>query len=91
MQLSEILAALLELAEEVDLDVRVLRGEEAHYTEFPPTSSCCRVKGKLWVMLSPNDPVELHVRVLGEALRNEAAPVLEGRFLPPAVRAWIDG
>jgi hypothetical protein len=91
MQLAEVLEALLELADEVGLDVRVLRGDQAPDTEFPPTSACCRVKGKFWVMLSPNDPVELHVRVLGEALKNEAAAELEDRFLPPAIRHWIDG
>ncbi len=91
MRLSEVLEALLELAEEVNLEVRVLRGDRPQDTEFAPTSACCRVKGKVWVMLSPNDPVELHVRVLGEALKNEAPALLESRFLPPAVRSWIEG
>ncbi len=91
MQLHEVLEALLELADEVGLSVRVLRGRQSSDEEFAPTSSCCRVKGKVWVMLSPNDPVELHVRVLGEALKNEAATELESRFLPPAIRCWIDG
>ena len=91
MQLSEVLEALLELAAEVQLEVRILKGDRAEDTEFPPTSSCCRVKGKVWVMLSPNDPVELHLEVLGQALKNEAGTRLEDRFLPPAIRGWIDG
>ena len=41
-------------------------------------------------MLSPNDPVEVHVRVLGDALRSEAAGELESRYLAPAIRQWID-
>jgi hypothetical protein len=91
MQLADVLEALLELAEEVSLEVRVLREDRAQDGDFPPTSACCRVKGKVWVVLSPNDPAELHCRVLGSALKSEAATVLEDRFLPPAIRRWIDG
>jgi hypothetical protein len=91
MQLPDVLEALLELAEEVDLEVRVLHGDRARDTEFPPTSACCRLKGRVWVMLSPNDPVELHVRVLGEALKSGAGTQLEGRYLPPAIRRWMEG
>jgi hypothetical protein len=48
------------------------------------------VKGKVWVVLSPNDPVDLHIRVLASALKSEAGSTLEARYLPPAVRAALD-
>ena len=44
MQLPDVLEALLELAREVHLEVRVLRGDRPQDTEFPPESACCRVK-----------------------------------------------
>ena len=91
MQLSDVLEALLELAEEAHLEVRILKGDRALDTDFPPTSACCRVKGEFWVMLSVNDPVELQLEALGEGLKSEAATLLETRFLPPAIRRWIDG
>jgi hypothetical protein len=90
MEPSEVLEALLELAAEVKLEVRVLRGQNPADTDFIPTSACCRVKGKAWVVLSPNDPVDLHIGVLAEGLRNEAGTVLGARYLPPAIRRLLD-
>ena len=90
MEPIELLEALLELAAEVDVDVRVLRRASPSEADFTPNSACCRVKGKFWVVLSPNDPVELHVRVLASALKSEAGPRLEARYLPPAVREALD-
>ncbi|MCH7868598.1 MAG: hypothetical protein IH881_12965 [Myxococcales bacterium] len=90
MESSEVLVALLELAGEVNLEVRILRGLNSADTEFPPTSSCCRVKGKVWVVLSPNDPVAFHIEVLSQALRSEAGTVLADRYLPPAIRQLLD-
>lgn len=90
MESSEVLVALLELAGEVNLEVRILRGQNSPDTEFPPTSSCCRVKGKVWVVLSPNDPLDLHIEVLSQALRNEAGTLLADRYLPPAIRQLLD-
>ncbi len=90
MEPSKVLETLLELAGEVELEVRILRGQNPADTEFPPTSACCRVKGKIWVVLSPNDPVDLHIEVLAEGLRNEAGATLGARYLPPAIRQLLD-
>jgi hypothetical protein len=90
MQPSEVLEALLELAADVQLEVRVLRGQNPADTEFAPTSACCRVKGKAWVVLSPNDPVDLHIDVLAQGLRNEAGTALAARYLPPAIRRVLE-
>jgi hypothetical protein len=90
MEPVELFEALLELADEVELEVRILRGQNPADTDFTPDSSCCRVKGKVWVVLSPNDPVDLHIRVLASALKSEAGSTLEARYLPPAIRAALD-
>ncbi len=91
MEPVDLLGALLDLAEEVDLEVRVLRGQNPAETEFTPTSACCRVKGKTWVVLSPNDPVDLHIRILAAALKSEASAQLDERYLPPAIRDALEG
>ncbi|MCP5041669.1 MAG: hypothetical protein GY944_11630 [bacterium] len=90
MDAAELLGALLELADEVGLEVRALRGESPSDGDFSSTSACVRVKGKVWVVLSPNDPVELHIQILAGALKSEAATQLEGRYLPPAIRRLLD-
>ena len=90
MEPIELLEALLELAQEVSLEVRILRGQNPADTEFTPDSACCRVKGKVWVVLSPNDPVDLHIQILAGALKSEATAELEARYLPPAIRDALD-
>ncbi len=90
MEAAEVLESLLRLAEQVQLEVRVLRGQNPADVEFLPSSSCCRVKGKVWVVLSPSDPVGWHIRVLAGALKSEAGAALEARYLPPAVRRALD-
>ena len=90
MEAAEILEFLLTLAHEVELEVRVLRGQNNPESDFAPTSACCRVKGRVWVVLSPNDPVDLHIDVLAGALRSEAGSELEERYLPPAIRQLFE-
>ena len=90
MDPASVLEALFELADEVGLEVRALRGAHPSDREFASTSACVRVKGKTWVVLSPNDPVDLHIQVLANALKTEAGTALEGRFLPPAIRKLLE-
>ena len=90
MDEADLLESLLHLADEVQLEVRVLRGQNPADIELVPTSACCRVKGKVWVVLSPNDPVDLHINVLARALKSEAGPQLEARYLPPAIRQLLE-
>ena len=90
MEAAEVLESLLILAGEVQLEVRILRGQNHSEPEFAPTSACCRVKGEVWVVLSPNDPADLHIEVLAAALKSEAGAALEERYLPPAVRRALD-
>lgn len=90
MDPASVLEALLELADEVGLEVRALRGGSPPESDFASTSACVRVKGKTWVVLSPNDPAELHIEILAGALKSEAGAALEGRYLPPALRQLLE-
>ncbi len=90
MEPAEVLESLLVLADEVQLEVRILSSQLPPGAEFVPSSSCCRVRGKVWVMLSPNDPVDLHIDVLARALKSEAGAQLEARYLPPAIRQLLE-
>ncbi len=86
MEKAALLEALLDLARAGELEVRFVRRNLAAEPEVAPASGTCRVRGKIWVLLSTADPVEVHLDVLAEALRTHAAPLIEGRYLPPAVR-----
>jgi hypothetical protein len=90
MEPREVLEALLDLAADVQLEVRILRGQNSAEIEFASTSTCCRVKGKVWVVLAPNDPTDLHIAVLAQALKTEAGTELGARYLPPALRQLLD-
>jgi len=80
---AEILDRLVDLAQEAGIDVRVLaRGAGDASLE----SAVCRVRGQLWVVLAQSDPPEQRISVLVRALREHAGPLLEGRYLPPALR-----
>lgn len=77
--------ALLDLAREVDLPVRLvapLEGDTA--------SALCRVHGRTWVVLSRSDPVSVQIDVLASGLRACAGDALADRYLPPAVRDCIE-
>ncbi len=90
MDAPEILDHLVELAREAGISVRVLgRGAES-VGDLPPQSAVCRVKGEVWVVLSAADTPEERVAVLAGALREHAGGVLEGRYLPPAVRDRLE-
>jgi hypothetical protein len=87
----DILEVLLELAAEAGMRVKVA-GREARGAEaMPLASGVCRVRGELWVVLASSEPVSAQIRTLGAALRAHAAPLLEARHLPPAVRAALEG
>jgi len=86
------LAELLSLARECGLEVRVLgaaAGGTAREGETPPSSGVCRVRGAVWVMVSRQDPVDAQCELLAGALREHAASELDGRWLPPAIRALL--
>ena len=91
MEPAALLDLMAELADEAGLRVRVMpRGGSAE-SELLPGTGICRVRDRIWVVLSPSDPVEERIDVLATALRDHGKAFLEGRFVPPAVRERIDG
>ena len=86
---AEVLAALVELAEQAGLRVRAARGA----SDAGPlaASGVCRVRGETWVVLIGDDPLADRIAVLSGALREHAAEWLEGRWLPPALRERLGG
>jgi hypothetical protein len=90
MTQAEIMEALLDLAREASLEVKLVGGL-GEGLEGPATSAVCRVKGRTWVVLSRTDPADAQLRVLADALRTFAPELIENRYLPPAVREQILG
>jgi hypothetical protein len=90
MEPSQVLEALLDVAREAGLEVRPVGKAGLEPGESPPASAVCRVKGRVWVMLSSVDPVAIQLEVLASALRAHARDAIERRHLPPAVRALLE-
>jgi Pyruvate/2-oxoacid:ferredoxin oxidoreductase gamma subunit len=89
MQPPDLMQALLDLAEETGLEVRTARSRPG--SDEPAVSSAvCRVKGRIWVVLSQGDPVDVQLAVLASAVGRHAGETLEDRYLPPAVRALLE-
>jgi hypothetical protein len=86
----EILEALLELAAELGIDVRIIPQSRSGDSEFPLSSGVCSVRGQLRVLLSHEDPLDVQNRVIAQALNSKAKNALDARFLPPAVRRALD-
>lgn len=87
MEPKELLDALVGLAEEAGVTVRVARAGES---ELPPRSGLCRVRGSLLLVLSAAEPLEVRIDAAAAALGAQGAALLEGRFLPPAVRERLE-
>lgn len=84
----ELREALIDLARDVKLEVR--RIEPAASLETATTSAVCRVRGRVWIVLSSSDPLDVQIEVLVNALRTHARDAIEGRYLPPALREQLD-
>jgi hypothetical protein len=85
----EVLELLLDLACEAGL--RVQRSGPGGGELLPATSSgVCRLRGELWIVLIDSDPLAERLAVLARALRDQAPDLLETRYVPPAVRDWLD-
>ena len=90
MEARDLLEALLELAAEADLEVRVLSNSAAAAENAPTESAACRVGARIWVVLSPADPPMHQAEVLASALARFRAAFLEDRFLSPALREFVE-
>jgi hypothetical protein len=86
----DLLEGLLELAAAAELEVRLLSVAASAAENAPSGSSACRVGQQIWVVLAPADPPMHQAKVLAGALARYRAGFLEARFLPPALREFID-
>ena len=90
METSDVLDELVALARDAGLTVRGVRGGSRGDLDVATASAVCRVRGETWVVLADADPMARRIAVLAGALREHAPSLLEERYLPPAVRHWID-
>jgi hypothetical protein len=80
---------LVDLARAAGFEVRRSSGNPQADRDLPISSGTCRVRGAIWVVLTPGDGFEEQNAVLASALRDHAAPMLENRYLAPALRACL--
>jgi hypothetical protein len=83
---AEVLEALLGLCREAGLEVRRVRGGGEAAGEPAARSGVCRVRGALWLVLCEADGLEERIEAAADALRRFAPDLVEGRYLPPAIR-----
>jgi len=86
MEPADLMQALMDLAREAELEIRLAGTGDGGAPELQTASGICRVRDATWVVLSQSDSVEVQLDVLADALRTHAAELLEERYLPPAVR-----
>ena len=87
MEPGALLDALVDLAREAGVTVKELpRGGG----DPPPTSDACRIRGEPWLLLARSDSLEDRIDAAARAVLRFAPEIVEGRFLPPAVRARLD-
>ena len=89
MEAEELLESLLGLARAAGVEVREAKG--AGEGESGPRSASCRLRGRFWVILVTSDPLEERIRALADALDQADPGWLEAHYLPPALRARLEG
>lgn len=87
MDARAILDTLVGLAEEAGVAVRVVRAAEGEPT---PRSALCRVRGRPMLVLAVGEPLDVRIEAAVAAVRAHGVGLLEGRFLPPAVRERLE-
>ena len=90
MEEAALLEALVELAAETGITVQRVSRQPVFEGLSPSSSGVCRVRGEVRVLLSDSDPAAARIRVLARALAAGPQEALEGRFLPPALRACLE-
>jgi hypothetical protein len=86
MRRREMLRQLIDLARDAGIEVREMGGSAGGDGGAPAASGICRVRQGFWVMLAQSDSLDDRIEVLASALSDHAAPFLESRYLPPAIR-----
>jgi hypothetical protein len=84
-----LLDTLVELAREAGIRVRVVPRSSAEL-DLAPRSGICRIRGALWLLLVSAESLEDRIEAAAAAVRAHAPEVLEGRYLPPAVRERLE-
>ena len=85
---ARLLETLVDLARRGGLEVRLARAPRD--AELPaPCSDVCRVRDRVWVVLSGADPLDARIDVLAGAIRLHAGWLLADRYLPPALRVCL--
>ncbi len=87
MSEDSLLSSLLSLAEEIGLEVRLVRG--CGSSEEHPGGSVVRIKGATVVFLDPTANPSDRRSVLVRALTGR--PELADRYLPPELREALEG
>jgi len=90
MEPSDLLEALLELADRAKLEVRVLSTSSSGGEFRPIESAACRLGERIWVVLAPNDPPLFQAKIIAGALRRFRSDFLEDTFIAPGVRIFLD-
>ena len=86
MENDELLRQLVDLSRDAGLRVHQIAGRAAAEGEPPAASGLCRIGTQNVVVLSAADSLDQRVSVLARALCELAPEVIEGRYLPPALR-----
>lgn len=90
MAARDLLEGLLSLADQAQLEVRILSATAAAAENAPSESAACRVGTRIWVVLCPDDPPEHQAEVLAGALSRYRGEFLEGQFMAPALRDFLE-
>jgi len=89
MEAAALLEQLVDLARAAGIEVREIGTGGAGEGDANPGSGICRVKGRVWVLLAPNDSESQRIDVIARALATHARAFLDSRYLTPAVRALL--
>ena len=88
----ELLQALMDLAREAGLAVRVVGrnpGAEPDALIAPRASAVCKIRGQTCVVIASSDPLTGQLEVLTDAVKTHAAEYLGSHYLPPALREYL--
>jgi hypothetical protein len=92
MEAGDLLDQLVALAQQAGIVVRQLPRAATGPAEGEggARSGLCRMRGELWLILAPGEPLEDRIEAVANALRDVAPQWLEDRYLPPAVRDRLE-
>ncbi len=90
MEPSAVLDALVQLVREAGVTVKVLPRATLREGEPAPVSDLCLIRGEPFLLLAASAPLEDRISAAARAARRFGPDLIEGRFLPPAVRERLE-